>query len=241
MMTYRRLTTIVVCSLLIIGLAVSTAFAGLAARTDRGGKYAGTRMSGDDEQTGNPGWQPPRKRVAGAHPLNPFGVANGDLWPTVAESNISPYYPWVVWSRFNGENYDMAWSRWRGRDWTPVQWIEQKSTPGDDLDADIDFNFQGRPYAVWWREENGIGQVFISVFLIESWTTAWPVSTAGVDSRYPTVDVGGPGQIVVEYETAEGFLKQTVLFSRPVTITDDINPLTYFKLGERVLMPARGR
>ena len=55
------------------------------------------------------------------------------------------------------------------------------------------------------------------------------------------VDVRGPGQIYVEYKTPLGYIKQTVVLSRPLTITDDINPLTYFKLGERFMMPARGR
>jgi len=236
----RSLTAGMALGLLLCGTWTDS-LAGVAARTDGRGKYVGARLTPDAEGARNGVWDPGDTPVPGIASLNPRGDLNGDLWPTVAESSVAPHYPWVVWSRFNGTDYDLAWSRWQGRDWEPIRWVEEQTTAGDDLDADLAFDWKGKPYLTWWREDEGVGEVYLRVFLLNRWSDAFRISPQGVDARYPTLAVYSQGRIVVEYETAAGIVQQTVLFSQPMTITDDINPLTAFRLGTAVLVHRRDR
>lgn len=159
-------------------------------------------------------------------PLNPDGDARGDLWPVIGELPQSRG-AWVVWSAFNGEEYDLAWSRWlpEGR-WRDPAWLAASDAVGDDLDTDITVEPDGRPYIAWWREENGIGRVFISFYLSTRWLAPYLVSDAGVDSRYPRLDLDEDGDIRVTYHTPDGRTTKVVVFRRPDTITDELNPFS---------------
>jgi hypothetical protein len=156
--------------------------------------------------------------------LNPTGDANGDLWPAIAESPSDPHHPLVVWSRFNGENYDLAWSRWNEHGWQPVEWLAEQKTAGDDLDAEVVFDSGGRPYVVWWAEGDAPAQVYISFQIAANWIPALLISDPEVDSRHPSVEVEQDGLLKVLYETQEGTVTQFVALGSPDTITDDINP-----------------
>lgn len=172
-------------------------------------------------------WSPMR----GASPqrsLNVLGDRNGDLWPTIAESNVLPFHPWVIWSRYDRTDFDIAWSHWNGTIWEPVSWVTNgAANDGDDLDVDVSFSDDGRPHVVWWRNENGRGRVYLSVRLESKWMQPYAVSVPGVDSRYPTIEVQEANRMIVRFQTAEGLMEQTILFHGTVAITDDINPMDY--------------
>ena len=72
-------------------------------------------------------WRPMSGNSRGAA-LNPRGAQMGDLFPTVAESSISPYTPWVIWSRHNGVDFDLVWSRWRQDRWEPIRPLDPAPT-----------------------------------------------------------------------------------------------------------------
>jgi hypothetical protein len=160
-----------------------------------------------------------------AQVLNTTGDINGDLWPQILESPAAPHYPMVVWSRFNGSNYDMAWSRWTGAGWAPIRYIAKRPTPGDDLDPDLAFDSIGRPYVTWWAEmEDGGGMVFFSAFLSDRWLPPVLISNPAVDSRLPVLEVSSSRELSVTYETPGGSVTQYITFTSPNTITEDINP-----------------
>ena len=108
-----RVLAISTLGCLLLLCAVTTAYAEVAARTDRFGQYVTTQVvvsgSGGDPQI----WT---VRGQGGHrtALNPDGDLNGDLRPTIAESPTAPFHPWVIWSRSNGTDYDLVWSSWTG-------------------------------------------------------------------------------------------------------------------------------
>jgi hypothetical protein len=157
--------------------------------------------------------------------LNPNGDSNGDLWPTITEGPSAPHYPMVVWSKFNGANYDIAWSRWTDHGWAPVEWLMDGEMPGDDLDADLVIDAHGeRPYLVWWSDTDSAGKVYFSVYLADNWIPPLLISNPEVDSRYPTVEVVAEGMLKVLYDTPNGTVTQFVALGSPDTITDDINP-----------------
>ena len=225
-----------VAALCLLALVVSVqALAEVRVVTDRHGAYQATRVLLDDRGAGV--WGAVRHRTNGfRNALNIMGDQNGDFFPTIGESTVEPYHPWVVWSRLNQSEYDLAWSRWNGDRWEPIQWVQPiYSPPGDDLDADLNFDEVGRPYVAWWRNEGGVGRVYLSTFLGTTWMEAYPVSDLGLDGRYPSIEVLQGGTLILRYETQEGPVEQSVIFDLPVTITEDINPLDFvFNDGQAV-------
>lgn len=220
----RRVVITGVC--LIASGAALDALAEVSVRNGRDGNYVGTRVIAPELQSTRSLWSVRGKAQPGLT-LNPMGDRNGDLWPTIAESTLAPHYPWVVWSRFNGTDYDLAWSRWTGSAWSSIQTVEpqtENKLPRHDLDPAVAFDAQGRPYLVWWRDDPQGGTVLLSVFVGDTWRHAFAVSAAGVDGRYPTISVVAPGLLDVHYQTPAGTVRQFVAFQDPVTITDDINP-----------------
>jgi len=236
----RTMTSILLC-LLVISFCFE-ARAEVSVRLDRSGNYVKTQIVPVGLNVESRAWgllrgSGSRKGIA----LNPHGDINGDLWPTVGEPAAAPHYPYVIWSRFNGANYDMAWSRWTNQGWEPVEYIDSKATPGDDLDADIAFDANGRPYVVWWTDmEMGGGQVYFSVYLVNRWLPPILVSDPAVDSRFPTLEVSTARELAVSFETPEGSVTQYVTFGSPNTITDDINPQTCIFLNLPSALMAQG-
>lgn len=175
--------------------------------------------------------------------LNPDGDYRGDLWPYILEDRAREIRPWVVWPRFNGEEFDLAFSRWSAGEWSPIEWVDpiSPSLDGNDVDPHMSFDAEGRPLLSWWRDENGLGQVYFSMFLTTRWMEGMPVSDAGTDSRYPTVTEQEDGNIRVEYFTPGGSESRVIVFSRPDTITDDLNPFESMTIQESSEADSAGR
>ncbi len=197
----------------------------VSAETDAAGHYLRVTITANASVKRLRIWSVQRTRPL-YYPVNPGGDLNGDLWPSIAENPFDSNRPWVIWSRFTGAGYDLAWSRWLPGGWSPTDWVEapEPAAAGDDLDSNATFDSQGRAYLVWWRNESGIGRVYLSLFLVTRWMPAFAVSEAGVDSRLPTVTMLDDSQVRVEYDTPEGSVVRIVAFNRPTTITDDIDP-----------------
>jgi hypothetical protein len=158
-------------------------------------------------------------------PLNPDGDVNGDSWPLILENPSDRNHPYVVWSRHTGAEYDLAWSRWLNGQWTEISWIEDRpNVAGDDLDPAGTIDRDGRAYVSWWRDEGGTGRIYVSLYLTTQWMVAYPVSEPWEDGRYPGIHVGDDGNIRVSYQTPEGLVTRMVVFERPGTITDELDP-----------------
>ncbi len=218
----RTLICTMIC-LLVLGLCCE-ARAEVSARTDRRGNYVTTQVVPVGPSGERHVWSVRARAYRMNSALNPSGDANGDLWPTIAESPSDPHHPLVVWSRFNGENYDLAYSRWREGGWEPVKWLTDQKIAGDDLDAEVVFDPSGRPYVVWWTESDAPAQVHLSFYIAGSWLPALLISDSEVDSRHPSVEVEQDGKLKVVYDTPQGAVTQFVVLGSPDTITDDINP-----------------
>jgi hypothetical protein len=166
-------------------------------------------------------------------PLNPDGDLTGDLWPVIVENPADMNHPWVVWSRHDGTDYDLAWSRWNwGEGWqTIAPVVEGVSGAGDDLDPSVVLDPTGRPYLAWWRNEGGHGQVYFTVFLSSRWMDPVTVSDPLVDSRSPVIGFEGSA-IRIEYRTPQGPVSRDIVFAAPETINDDINPFENVVVGD---------
>ena len=216
--------------------AFTTVFAEVVARTDRNGDYVSTQVFAKLDPLGTKIWAP-RGRSARALryavALNPDGDRNGDLAPAIGESDAGLSESWVIWSRFNGGGYDLAFSRWDRGDWSAIDWVSELATEVDELDPRIDISAFGTPYIAWWSEVEGVGSVYVSRYLESRWLSPFTISLEGVDSRHPEMAMGYNGVLYVQYQTEEGSVVQTIRITEPDTITDDINPVGLFELYGR--------
>jgi len=219
----RGLFTCFIC-LLLLG-ACAPALAEVSVRTERNGDYVATQIfyAGEDGELKKV-WSPRGRGIRKVEVLNELGDSNGDLWPAICESPLEPHYPLVVWSRFNGIGFDLAWSVWTGQSWRQIDWVYGMADNGDDLDPGIVFDSGGRPYIVWWRDVAGQGRVYASTLLITRWSKPFLISDSLVDSRYPTIEVTEGDLLTVTYETQDETVVRGLSFEFPDTITDDINP-----------------
>jgi hypothetical protein len=231
-MDKRRSVVVAVALLAVLGCAFG-ARAEVSAELDSQGNYVGMYILSNSSVKNLKIWTA-KRGVTNYVPLNPDGDPNGDLWPYHVENPLEYNHPMVVWSRFNGVDYDLAWSRWRFDAWSPISWLE--SAPyelGDDLDPHLIIDeADGRPYVAWWRDDGGVGRIYLSLFLDTVWMDAYPVSLEGEDGRYPTVTLQEDGTIRVDYETPLGPVSRIVIFARPHTITDDLNPFDTLSMSD---------
>lgn len=202
--------------------------------TDRVGSYRMVRVtqdaSGENVWTAN-------DRGDAQWTLNEEGDRNGDLRPTIRENPVAPYYPWAVWSRIRDADYELAWSRWDDGGWSPIGWLAPEGTSGDNLDAELQFDDDGRPYVTWWRHDGEGGSVMLSLFMADgAWMAPFPVSEVGVDSRYPEFESVSAESVSIRYRTEAGLVEQIISFNFPVTITEDINPLDFVQTDSRSLV-----
>ena len=237
-MRHRNIGRIIAPLVMVVALVVVgwNAEAEVRTLTDRHNNYFTTVFLFQDTQTfsanGQNIWTPVGRTPRRGATLNPNGDIIGDLWPTIAETEMGPYYAWAVWSRPVNFDYELVWARWANGSWGgTAEVFPQAPVAGDDLDPDVAFDSSGRPYLVWWRDENGQGRVYLSMFLVTLWSQTYPVSAPDVDGRYPSVQIEQDGEILVVFETPSGWVEQTILFNEPVTITDDIDPLDYMSSG----------
>ena len=219
----RALAISILACLLLLG-GVTTVFAEVVAKTDRFGNYVTMQVVALGSAESPRIWTVRGRGGRHDAALNPDGDLHGDLAPTIAEGPTAPFHPWVIWSRSNGTDYDLVWSSWTMDGWRPVAWVRPMATPGDELDPRVAFVATGRPYLVWWSEDQGRGTVFLSLFLVSRWMSPFRVSGAQTDARYPEVVVRGDGLAEVTYMTAQGPRLQLVGIISPDTITDDIDP-----------------
>jgi hypothetical protein len=220
MNTLRRLSA----GALLAGLAFATsARAEVSARTNATGTYLRTVIYAS-ASVENPRIWSVRRPVAGSVPLNPRGDAMGDLFPVVAESPTPARWPWLVWSHFNGTDYDLVWSRWLGARWSPVTPVETVSSSDDALEPALVFGADGRPSAVWLSAGDGNAQVSMSIFLDTQWMSPFPVSEAGEDPSHPTIEVLPDGRLQIGYDTPVAHVTRIVAFAKPMTIADDLTP-----------------
>ena len=211
-------------AVLVAALCTTGVQAEVYAKIDSEGNYLQTVVTSQGSAKKPRLWTVQRERTNRV-PLNPKGDLNGDLWPAIVEDSLNGNYPWVVWSRFNGTDYDLAWSRWQGNAWREIDWVEEApGVLGDDLDVSLTLDSEGRPYVAWWRDESGVGRVYLSIFLVTRWMISYPVSDAVGDGRYPSIHIDENGRIVVDYATPQGQETRVIVFNRPDTITDDLNP-----------------
>lgn len=203
----------------------------VSAETDAFGTYLRTVIYANASIKNVRIWSVSRYR-AGYWPVNVNGDATGDLFPAVGENPARQRWPWLLWSRFNGHDYDLMWAQWLGTGWSPVLPVETSANPEDAVEPSIAFDVAGRAHAVWLARGDGPGRVYLSIFLASRWMERFLVSDPDEDSLNPSVVVLPDGKIQVSYDTPRGRITRTIQFAKPRTITDDLTPFSTLSVSE---------
>ncbi len=213
----------ILLAIFLMALLSSTALAELSAEVDAFGNYIRTFYS--EKETGKSVkiWNQFGKKHDRI-PLNEDGDQYGDLRPAFKENVYQENFPYVVWPKFDGFDYEIAFSKWTLDGWTPIVYVESVDNPFDDLDPVIDFDGDGRSYIAWWRNENDIGRIYISLYLESVWMVAYPITDEGIDCINPVIKVIDKGVFEVTYSSEGVEKKSTIIIHFPSTITDDIDP-----------------
>lgn len=217
-------TAVILFVLLLWGVVPVTA--GVVAETDRSGAYVRTLVFARSSIKNPKIWNVKRART-GFIALNAGGDTVGDMYPQILEDASAGLRPWVVWSRYNGSDYDLAWARWVDdrTQWSSVSMLETSPALGDDLDPSLTFDLDERPNLAWWSDDLGTGKIYFSMYVGDTWSGRFLVSDASVDSRYPTITVNPEGSIDVEYLTPQGIETRTLFISKGVSINEDSDPI----------------
>ena len=217
-------TAVILFVLLLWGVVPVTA--GVVAETDRSGTYLRTLVFARSSIKNPSIWNVKRART-GYIALNTGGDDRGDMYPQILEDVTTGLRPWVVWSRHNGIDYDLAWARWLddSTQWSSVSMLETSPTLGDDLDPSLTFDRDDRPNLAWWSDDLGTGKIYFSMYIGDTWSGRFLVSDAAVDSRYPTITVNPDGTIDVEFLTPRGIETRTLFVSKGVSINEDSDPI----------------
>ena len=221
-MTISRLTAALALTALAATLPVR---AEVSAETDATGTYIRTVVFANASLKHSKIWSVNRLRT-GFTPLNPSGDDTGDLWPFIAENPINGRLPWVVWSHFDGSDFELVWSRWTDAGWSAISPVASPGDPEDALAPMVSFDPTGRPHLVWLSAGDGPKSVFLSIFLTTRWMIPFRVSDPGEDATDPVVAVLSDGTIEVGYATPIGEITKMIRFDHPRTITDDITPFS---------------
>ena len=209
-------------------LLCAPARAEVSAEVDAFGNYVRTVVVTSGSARRTKIWSPFRSRSTRLM-LNSSGDATGDGWPTILESPLDRT-PWVVWSHNDGTNLDLAWSKFAGGAWAPVQPLLPLNSFDADLDPVLAFDDAGRPYVAWRRDRAGQGRIYVSLFLTTRWMIPLQVSDQGENAGAPTLVILPDRRMQVTYATPAGTVTKLVIPNSGATITDDINPFGSFSV-----------
>lgn len=227
MHSHRQLLVILAGLIVSLVMGMSPAIAEISAELDEIGEYRRIVYRTNASEKNSRIWAVQRGNKARNVALNQDGDVTADGWPVYVENHTNRNHPHIVWSRFNGHDYDLVWANWIEVGWSSTQWLEWDARSGDDLNPSLTKGEDGRPFLAWWNDEGGVGAVYMSIFLQTRWMEAFPVSVTTVDSRHPVIEILDDGRIRIAYETPDGMVSKILLFATPNTITDDIDPMEH--------------
>ena len=216
-----RAKALLSCLVLIGAAGLFDAKSEVSARVDETGQYIGMLIRINNSASRRI-WASGMVTVD-RRPLNPTGDILGDLAPTVVENPANSNYPYAFWAHPNGGDYDLVFSRWTGAGWSPTQFVQSDNFTNE-FEPRAAFSSTGRPFLVWWSDENGVGSVYFSMFLQTRWMTPIRVSAVGVDSRHAEAVIFDDLTVGVFYDIPNGHVWRMVTIPDRNTITDDIDP-----------------
>ncbi len=129
-------------------------------------------------------WEPIRKGIPDYLMLNVAGDLNGDGQPRWAEHPFENT-PWVVWPYFDGNDYEIACSRWTDNGWEEPSIIVTTENNIDDTEPIISFEGSGIPFVAFTRKAK-TSQIYITGLINGRWIRPVLVSDPSIDCTTPS-------------------------------------------------------
>lgn len=190
-------------------------FGEVSVNFDAEGNYRYTSFLVEPGLEGNRFWTPVRG-IERQRILNPEGDLFGDGRPALVDDPQSGS-PLAVWPVRSGRSAVLVWSIWEENGWSPPRWVHSISSPFEDRDPVLAVDSDGQVHLVWWKNQEGRGIVIRSRFLGEAgWSLPRPISSRGIDARYPEIEITGNGPAVV--------FRSNGKFGQPIPLNKGIIP-----------------
>lgn len=150
--------------------------------------------------------------------LNENGDANGDQKPEFGLNPITGF-PEVVWSKFDGSDYEISYSYFNGSEWANHEIITNNDL--NDFDPCIEFSDDGTVKVAWWSDEE-IQQVYYKIRKINGeWSSNLRVSNPLERSIFPSITALN-NLSFVSFESISNSNQSSISLS---TIDDDPDPI----------------
>jgi len=181
----------------------------------------------------------------------------GGVWhhPSSLSDNISPdgqsaVYPQVamdnngntiiVWRQFDGANYQIFKSEFRGGVWThPSSLSDNISPDGQDAhNPQVAMDNNGNAIITWEQYDSAYWQIFKSEYRVGVWThpssLSDNISPDGQDAWYPQVAMDNSGNAIIVWRQSDGSNLQIFkseyrsgVWTHPSSLSDNISPDEY--------------
>ncbi|MDQ7005991.1 MAG: hypothetical protein Q9Q40_02040 [Acidobacteriota bacterium] len=198
---------LIVAASLLLPLSVAEISVGKGA-TGRGFLMAGGGGSGADPF---PVFDIIRIDIDPALILNATGAGNGDYGPSFAIDPVTGD-PEVAWAWWDGNDYEIALSRWTGGSWSPWEILTDNAV--DDLEPALTIDAAGTRRVSWWRSGSE-PQVWLLERFVgdEVWTPEERVTRVVEGGSRPGV-VALSGVVRVAYQREGAAVREVVVSTR---------------------------
>jgi lysophospholipase L1-like esterase len=106
--------------------------------------------------------------------------------------------PWVVWSRYDGEDYEVCGSRWEGAEWSGEETLTED--PGSDAWPGVVFLRGSLPAVVWTNVHGRASSLRARVFAAGSWGPTLELLATGEEIAEPRVSTR-EGRLVIAWRS----------------------------------------
>jgi len=145
-------------------------------------------------------WIEPKKRMDRLY----YSFFNGETWTTPLTLDSNPEaphfhpaatlnkngYPWVSWSSYDGEDYEIFTTSWNGNKWLEIERITNNSSLSD-AEPSISLYLNSIPMISWSQAGNGKRDNFISFKTESGWYPAINISHDNKRSQSPILITEG--------------------------------------------------
>ena len=144
-----------------------------------------------------------------------FSIFDGYLWNNASPLSLNPSvpdfhpvvgidssgHPWVAWSAYDGEDYEIFITSWEGNSWRPHEKVTENSNSADAQPSIL--LYEGTlPMIVWTHSLGGNRDIFLSYRAWDYWIPGINISRDDDWNDSPII-LSENGQIAISWSTLE--------------------------------------
>lgn len=119
-------------------------------------------------------------------------------------------FPWIVWSSYDGQDYEIFTTSWNGNEWLEIERITNNAISSD-VEPSVSLFLNSIPIVSWTRAVNGKKNIYISFKDKKVWHPAVNISNDSRRSSSPILITEGE-KITVSWKDREYIYAQPISF-----------------------------